>query len=188
MNPISSMILWISLALYLSSYTTDFLWGRVSSLANTTPDAAIGVIHPDWLGTWNEVVDTTQQYFANSEHRITFLANDSFNIKIHNFTDATTPDDPCGFQWTHYAAGKVVNEDPLITQAASRSPDDVLLFRGSFTDSSYTQPAPNCQGEETFDRLVSVSQPHADTLTVTFYHTDSGETWETEVNLVGVKE
>ena len=191
MKTVFAYIQWtsLSLALCLSSCDDDISRFYVPPTSGESPDSTVNIISVDLLDTWVEVVDTTLLYFANSEHRIAFLANDSFNIEIYSFTDAIAADDPCGFQWIHYASGEIVDEDPLITEAASRSESDMLLFRGDYTDSLYVQKEPNCQGEEVFDRLFSMNQKTSDTLAITFYRTNRwGETWETEIDLVRAKD
>ena len=191
MKAVSSALPWLSLSfgLYLFSCDDDISrwYGYFST--DKGPDRVAGIIGTDLLGVWEEAVDTSLLYYSNAEHRIALLENDSFNIEVRSFTDAIDADDPCGFRWTHYASGAVVGEDPLIAEAAPRSSDTILLLRGSFTDSLYTQPTPNCRGEEAFDRLFSIGQRTNDTLQITFYRTsDQGETWETEVDLVRAEE
>ena len=139
-----------------------------------------------FLGVWEEVVDTSFYYFANTIHRIEFLKNDSFNIKIYGFTDAIVQDDPCGLEWTHYAGGKIENEDPSISHANKFSKNAIFLFDGNFTDSTYINLAANCGGQRKYNQVFSISQASNDTLEVTLYSFISRENrlYEDKIKLV----
>ena len=123
-----------------------------------------------FLGVWEEAVDTSLYYFANTTHRIEFLKNDSFNIKIDSYTDAIQQGDPCGHSWIHYAQGKVKNSDPLINQANQSYKDAVFLLNGYHTDSTYAHKMASCSGEMNFKRLFSFSLKSKDTLEMTPYY------------------
>ena len=129
---------------------------RDTVVSNSDTDAVVNVIASSMLGVWEEPVDTTLYYFAKSEYRVELLKNDSFNIEIYGYTDMNSGG-PCGLSWTHYASGKIVDEDPLIDAAISRYNSDVLLFRGNYTDASYTYKSPNCRGQELYSELFSVT-------------------------------
>ena len=175
---------WINLSfICLFSCQSDTSPSYASSATSATSTEE-SIIPADLLGTWQEVVDTTQMRFAGTEHQIAFLANDSFNIEIQSFTDAVSADDPCGFRWTHYASGRVIDEDPRIAEAASRSEDTMLLLRGDYTEPSYTHREANCRGEEEFDRLMTIERKTDDTLAITFYRSDPQGEWKTKVNLI----
>ena len=172
------------LVLAMSSCEDDILDWYSPAPADDVPVSPSNTIDPTWIGTWEEVIDTTLIYFANSERRITFLKNDSFNIEIYSFTDAIGEDDPCGYYWTNYAHGKVKDDDSLIDRALRYSDNAQLLLKGSFTDSSYTHQMPTCSGQEKYEQLFSASQTSGDTLAMVFYHWVDSVLYEEKIDLV----
>ena len=122
------------------------------------------------LGVWEEAVDTSLYYFANTTHRIEFLENDSFNIKIDSYTDAIQQGDPCGHSWIHYVRGKVKNSDSLINQANQYYNDIIFLLDGYHTNSTYAYKMASCSGNMNFKRLFSFSLKSKDTLEMTPYY------------------
>jgi hypothetical protein len=83
-------------------------------------------------GTWEDHLDPSVLYFAGATHTLAFY-NDSFFLRIHEFTDAIATNDSCAsFSFTSFISGTF-----------SVSSGGNLTLDGTYVD-SLKKPMPAC--------------------------------------------
>jgi len=97
-----------------------------------SPTAGNGQVNSTVLqGTWQDHLDPTIGYYAGSTHKVTF-ENDSFFLRIYEFTDIGSRDTCYPSAYTQYMKGQF-----------AIGLQDSLTLDGIYADSLYN-PLPDC--------------------------------------------
>ena len=90
-------------------------------------------------GRWIEQEDPSLIQFAGSNYIISFQTNNTFQLKLERWTDTVDQNSTCGSSRRDYINGtyEIIGKQ--------------MRLLGLYSDASFSEPRPNCAGEEEYE-------------------------------------